>query len=211
MALPEQIPMRYVDEDAGYISVRPVVKQTFRLPELLDMVVSVVGKDAERVQRILQTGTVVFNGYRYTWNGLEAELPEIETLLLPFPQDEPSRAFHVEEATAVVWEMGGGTQRQLTEITRQEASKKKLFAKATPWQVLLDVVKQLQARYEKYSHAQKGDLFRVSLPYEKAHELLRAMLEAAPRGLRHRWSTLRPPAVLTFLCPRKTSTGTPYE
>jgi hypothetical protein len=33
--------------------------------------------------------------------------------------------------------------------------------------------------------------------------LLAAMLAAAPRKLKHRWSTLRPPAGVTFVCPRK--------
>ena len=202
MALPEHIPVRYVDEDAGYVSVRPVVKQTFRLPELLDMVVRVAGKQAERVQRILQTGTVVYNGYRYTWDGLEAGLPEIEALLAPFPEDEPNRTFNAKDATAAVLEIGGGTQRQTAEISRQEASRKKLFAKRSPWHVLLEAASQLPTRYEKYSHAQKADLFRVSLPYERAQELLREMLEAAPRGPRQRWSTLRPPALVTFICPR---------
>ncbi len=41
MPLPQQIPVRYTEEDAGYVSVRPVVKQVFRLHELADMVVSI--------------------------------------------------------------------------------------------------------------------------------------------------------------------------
>ena len=56
MSLPLQIPVRYSDEDAGYVSMRPVVKQTFKLHELTDMVVSVVGKDPARVQQIFRTG-----------------------------------------------------------------------------------------------------------------------------------------------------------
>src|SRR3974390_2108811 len=63
MPLPLQIPVRYSDEDAGYLSMSPVVKQTFRLHELVDMVVSVVGKDPARVQRIFHTGSVVYNGF----------------------------------------------------------------------------------------------------------------------------------------------------
>ena len=59
MPLPEQIPLRYTEEDAGFVSVRPVVKQTFQLHELVDMVVSVAGKEATRVQQIFRTGTVV--------------------------------------------------------------------------------------------------------------------------------------------------------
>src|SRR5207244_6506752 len=61
MPLPETITMRFTEEDAGYGTVRPVVKQTFRLAELADMVVSVTGKNAARVQQIFRTGTVAYN------------------------------------------------------------------------------------------------------------------------------------------------------
>jgi len=50
MPLPETIAVRFTEEDAGYVTVRPVVRQTFRLSELTDMVVSVTGKDAARLQ-----------------------------------------------------------------------------------------------------------------------------------------------------------------
>ncbi len=202
MPLPAEIPVRYTEEDAGYVSVRPVVKQNFRLHELVDMVVRVVGKDAVRVQKIFQSGTVIYNGYRYWWEGIPAELGEIETLLLPFPGDDPSTVFAPANAIAVLLEIGGGTQRNVVEIDRAEASVKKLFGSTSPWSVMLAQVGALPARYEKYSHARKADLFRVSLPYDKAQELLNAMLQNAPRSLRNRWSTLRPPAAVTFVCPR---------
>lgn len=85
MPLPSRIPVRYSEEDAGYISVRPVVKQVFRLHELADMVVSIAGKDPVRVQQIFHSGTAVYNGYRYWWDSIAAEASEIETLLAPFP------------------------------------------------------------------------------------------------------------------------------
>ncbi len=62
MPLPKTIAMRFTEDDAGYVTVRPVVKQTFRLPELADMVVSVTGKNAVRMQQIFRAGTVVYNG-----------------------------------------------------------------------------------------------------------------------------------------------------
>lgn len=132
MPLPEQIPVRYTEEDAGYVSMRPVVKQTFHLNELADMVVSVTGKDAARVQQIFRSGTVVYNGYRYSWEGIPAELAEIASLLRPFPDDDPARPFHPEEAKSVLFEMGGGTQRNVVEIPRADGSEKKLFGKTRP-------------------------------------------------------------------------------
>ena len=203
MALPEQIAVRYTEDDAGYMSVRPVVKQTFRLPELVDMVVSVAGKDAARVGQIFRSGTVVYHGYRYWWDALEAENGEVERLLLPFPEDDPARPFSREQATSVLLEMGGGTQRTLTEISRQDAAAKKLLARESPWDVLIGWAGGQTARYEKYDRGRKADLYRISLPFDKAQELLAAMLEAAPRKLKYRWSRLRPPAAVTFVNPRK--------
>jgi hypothetical protein len=203
MPLPNQIPLRYTEEDAGFVSVRPVVKQTFQLHELVDMVVSVAGKDPARVQQILRTGTVVYNGYRYWWDALSADREEIERLLLPFPDDDPSRSFDTAQATAVLLEIGGGAQRTIVEITRQDAAQKKLFAKHSPWDVLTNFASGKTARYDKYAHARRADLFRFSLPFDQAERLLSAMLAAAPRKLKYRWSTLRPPAALTFVCPRK--------
>ena len=202
MSLPEQIAVRYTEEDAGFVSVRPVVKQNFRLHELADMVVSVAGKEPQRVQKIFHSGTVVYNGYRYWWDALIADLGEIETLLARFPDDEPTRGFDSAKAVAALFEIGGGTQRVVIEVHRAEAQQKRLFGNTTPWNILLQTIIAFPARYEKYSHSRKADLFRVSLPYETAQELVRAMRDAASRGQRHRWSALRPPASVTFVCPR---------
>jgi len=202
MPLPQQIPVRYSDEDAGYLSMRPVVKQTFQLRELLDLVVSVVGKDPARLQQIFRTGSVVYNGYRYSWDPLTAEGSELERLLAQFPDDDPNRAFNPAQAIAVLFEIGGGAQRNVVELSRKEAAEKKLLAKNSPWDLLLQLAAVSSPRYEKYSHARKADLFRLTLPFNQAQQLLAALLDAAPRALRHRWSTLRPPVALTFICPR---------
>ena len=203
MPLPDQIPLRYTEEDAGFVSVRPVVKQTFRLHELVDMVVSVAGKDAARVQQIFRSGTVVYNGYRYWWDALSTEREEIEQLLLVFPDDDPSRGFDAAQTTAVLLEIGGGAQRTVVEISRHDAAQKKLFAKHSPWDVLTNFASARSPRYDKYNHARRADLFRLSLPFDQAQPLLSAILAAAPRKLKYRWSTLRPPAALTFVCPRE--------
>lgn len=202
MPLPDQISVRYTEEDAGFVSVRPVVQQSFRLNELADMVVSIAGKDPERVQKIFHSGTVVYNGFRYWWEGLTAGFAEIESLLASFPDDDPSRPFEPAQAVAALFEIGGGTQRVVVEIARADAQQKKLFGDTTPWDVLLESIAAFPARYEKYSHQRKADLFRVSLPFEHAFSLVRAMKDAAPRGLRRRWSALRPPASVTFVSPR---------
>jgi hypothetical protein len=202
MSLPETIAMRFTEEDAGYVTVRPVLRQVFRLTELADMVLSVTGKNALRVQQIFRAGTVVYNGFRYSWEGFAAEADELAALLAPFPDDDPSRSFNAAAATSVFLEIAGGTQRSVIAIIRQEASARRLFQKRSPWEILLGVTRESAPRYEKYSHAQRGDVYRLHLPVEAALALRNQLLGAAPRALRKKLAGLQPPSALSFLIPR---------
>src|SRR6266404_793094 len=168
MPLPETIAVRFTEEDAGYVTVRPVVRQVFRLAELVDMVLSVTGKNELRVKQIFRAGTVVYNGFRYSWEGFVSEADELAALLAPFPDDDPLRAFNADAVTAVTLEIGGGTQRSLIAITRQEASARRLFQKRSPWEILLGAARESAPRYEKYSHAQRGDVYRLHVSAEAA-------------------------------------------
>jgi hypothetical protein len=207
MPLPETIAMRFTEEDAGYVTVRPVVKQTFRLAELADMVLSVTGKSASRVQQIFRAGTVVYNGYRYWWDGFACNENEITGLLALFPDDDPARLFNPAEVTAVSLEIGGGTQRSLVGIARREASAKKLFRTRSPWEILLKAAQDSPSRYEKYSHAERADVYRVHLTFETAALLLKQILDASPRVLRKKLAPLQPPAAILFFIPRTNSVG----
>jgi hypothetical protein len=207
MPLPETIAMRFTEEDAGYVTVRPVVKQTFRLAELADMVLSVTGKNASRVQQIFHSGTVVYNGYRYWWDGFASNENEITGLLALFPDDDPARLFNSAEVTAISLESGGGAQRSLVGIARREASAKKLFRKGSPWEILLKAAQDSTPRYERYSYAERADVYRVHLSFEIAASLLKQMLDASPRSLRKKLSALQPPAAILLLIPRTQSVG----
>jgi hypothetical protein len=207
MPLPETISLRFTEEDAGYVTVRPVAKQTFRLAELADMVVSVTGKNVSRVQQIFRTGTVVYNGYRYWWDGFAANENEITGLLALFPDDDPSRPFNPDQVTAVSLETGGGTQRSLVSITRSEASAKKLFHKRSPWGILLEAAHHSTPRYVKYSHADRADVYRAHLSPDMAASLLREALNASPRALRRKLAAVQPPAALLFFIQRTNPVG----
>lgn len=202
MPLPETIAMRFTEEDAGYVTVRPVVKQVFRLPELVDMVLTVTAKNVPRVQQIFRAGTVVYNGFRYRWEGFDSELGELTALLAPYPDDDPSRPFDAAAATSLSLEISGGTQRSLVEITRQEASAKRLLHTRSPWEILFSTVQSTPPHYEKYSHAHRADLYRLNLPPEAALVLRKETLDAAPRVLRKRLAGLQLPSALLFFVPR---------
>jgi hypothetical protein len=207
MPIPETIAVRFTEDDAGYVTVRPVVRQVFRLAELLDMVLSVTGKNALRVQQIFRAGTVVYNGFRYSWEGFTSEAGELAALLTPFPDDDPSRAFKADAVTAATLEIGGGTQCRLIGITRQEASATRLFQKRSAWEILLGAAQEPAPRYEKYSHAQRGDVYRLHLSAEAALALRKKLLDSAPRVLRKKLAGMQTPAALSFLIPREQALG----
>ena len=199
--------MRFTEEDAGYVTVRPVVKQTFRLAELADMIVSVTGKNVSRVQQIFRAGTVVYNGYRYWWDGFASKEDEITGLLALFPDDDPAIPFNPAQVTAVSLEIGGGTQRSLVGLVRHEASAKRLFHKRSLWEILLIAAKDSTPRYEKYSHAERADVYRVHLSSEMAAALLKQLLDASPRALRRKLTALLPPSAILFFIPRLAGQG----
>ncbi|MBZ5702765.1 MAG: hypothetical protein LAN84_13080 [Acidobacteriia bacterium] len=201
MSLPETIPVRFTEEEAGYLSVRPVVRQTFRLAELADMVVSVTGKDPARVAQILRAGAVLYNGYRYWWDGFSAAPGELAALLAPFPDADPARPFRWEEATAVLLESGGGPARTVLEVTRAEASRRRLFRRRSAWDCLRDALRDSPPAYEQYSYARRADLYRRSLAHDAALRLRAELLAVAPRALRVRLGAALPSALL-FACPR---------
>src|SRR5262252_5156786 len=104
MPLPETIPVRYTEEEAGYVTVRPVVRQTFRLDELLDMILRVSGKDLARIRQLLHSGTVVYHFYRYNWAGFDVNDAELAAVLSRFPDADPSRPFAAEACKRAVFE-----------------------------------------------------------------------------------------------------------
>jgi hypothetical protein len=202
MALPETIAIRFTEEDVGYVTVRPVVRQTFRIAELTDMVLTVTGKNVARVQQIFRAGTVVYNGYRYWWDSFPAEPSEITALLASYPEDDPSLPFRPTVVTSISLEIGGGSQRALIEISREEASAKRWFQKRRPWEILLGAAEKTAPHYEKYSHAQHADVYRLYLPAETAQALLAEMRSAAPRALQKKLAGVQPPSALLFFTPR---------
>lgn len=205
MPLPETIAIRFTEEDAGYVTVRPVVKQVFRLNELVDMVLTVTEKSVPRVQQIFRAGTVVYNGYRYRWEGFHSEIAELTALLAPYPEDEPSRPFDFAAAATVSIESGGGTQRSQVDITRQEASARRLFHAQSPWEILLNAARVAAPRYEKYSYPHRADLYRLPLIPESALALRNQTFEAAPHPLRKRLAGLQLPSALLYFVPRTLS------
>lgn len=201
VALPETIPVRFTEEEADYVSIRPVKKQIFRLRELVDMILCVAGRDATRVQQILRTGTIVFHFYRYWWQGIEADAAELGALLATFPENDPTRAFRPESCTTIVLE-SSVAGRHPVEIERAAAQRKPLFAGRSLWDGLLASTISQKVSYGRYSYERRGDIYRVDFSVEEAAILQRNSVRLAPRALRSALEALGAPARAIFVCPR---------
>jgi len=201
--LPETILVRYTEEEAEYLSVRPVVRQTFRLQELIDMVLSVTGKDLARIQHILRTGTVVFHFYRYRWQGFEADAAELAAALASFPDDDPARAFRAEECTAALLESGGQPPRHSVELSREAAARKRWFRSRSFWDSLLALGQARAPVYQGYSYLRRADLYQQAVSAEQIAALAGEAARLAPRELRAGLRQLPEMSRIVFICPRR--------
>ncbi len=202
MSVPETIPVRYSEEDAEYVSVRPVRRQTFRFDELIDMVLSVTGKDPERIQKILRTGTVVFHFFRYRWESLEVSAAELAGALARYPDADPGRAFRAEDCAAILLESAGSSPRHSIELDRKSAGRRRLFRGRSFWESLLDLARATRPEYGGYSYSRRADFYRLAISAEQAAALFAAAERLAPRGLRARLVHLPEVARIVYVCPR---------
>jgi hypothetical protein len=202
MPLPAQIPVKYSEDDAQFISIRPLVRQTFRPAELIDMIVSVTGKDPHRVQQILRSGTIVFNSYRYWWDPIDTAPTELANVLSAYPDADPSRPFRQENCTEVILESAGTPPRHTLRLRRNDASRKRLFRARSLWDVLIDLARLHAPAYREYSYAYRADIYALPLDPAAIARLAERAAQYAPRVLAAQLASLPHISVAKFLCPR---------
>ncbi len=213
MPLPETIPVKYTEEEAEYLSVRPLVRQEFRSAELVDMVVRVAGKDLARVQKILSSGTIVFHSFRYWWTGFEADPAALSEILKKYPDADPQRAFRAEDCNEVILQSGGSLAvrgsppRHSLRLRREEANKRKLLRSRTVWDILMNLARATAPSYREYSYSLRGDIYSLGLSPEQVARLAREAAQAAPRALRAELAALPSMSQIIFICPRTASRG----
>jgi hypothetical protein len=201
----ESIPVRYSEDEAGYISFRPVVRQTFTLNELVDMILSVTGKDAARVRQILRAGTITYRSYRYWWTGFDLSEADLREALAGFPDADPARAFSADECTLVVLESGGVAAREIAEIGREAGSARRWLHRGNIWQLLLATAARVAPAYNGYSYARRADVYRLELTPEDAAQLAAQAERLAPRSLRHFARALADARRVLLVCPRRSA------
>jgi hypothetical protein len=208
--LPETISAKYTEEEAGHLSIRPVMRQTFRAAELLDMVVQAAGKDPRRVQQILRAGTVVFRSYRYWWDGFEPDVSAVQEILNRYPDADPARPFAAERCGEVILESSGSPPRHSLRIKRDEASKTRglrgLLRSGNFWDALMKLASDSGAakklHYKEYSYAFRADLYSRTLNAEEVTQLAGEANRFAPRELRIELMGLPSVSQIVFVCPR---------
>jgi hypothetical protein len=203
MPLPETIPVRYTEEDAGYVTVRPLVRQTFRMDELLDMILNVAGKDLARVRQLLHSGTVVYHFYRYSWAGFDPDEADLSAALAQFPDSDPSRAFDPHACTNAVFDDSAMNPRHLLDLQRELAARRRMFRGQSFWDALLEIAAEEKPRYQKYSYSRRADLYRLDLDGETQPRIARAAARLATGQVRAAMRMLPGAACVLFVCPRK--------
>ena len=205
MPLPETVAVRYTEDEAGYVSVRPVVRQTFRMAELLDMLLGVAGKDAPRLQKILRAGTVSFHAYRYWWEGFDAGEQELQLALAAYPDADPARPFRAEECAAILFEQSHPAPRLLLELKKEAGSRRRLLKRRTVWDALLDWARSRSLVYRSYAYGHRADAFFLPLSPPELASLLAQLKSLAPRQLGAALRRIQGADRATFLCPRPPS------
>src|SRR5580658_1460413 len=187
--------------------MRPVVRQTFRAAELVDMIVRVSGKDSGRVQQILRSGTIVFHSFRYWWQGFEPDAAALREILATYPDADAARAFRSEDCTEIILESSGSPARHSLRMMREEASKRRVLRTRSFWDALIDFTKASAPRYREYSYALHGDIYAVALTAEQVGRLARDASRYAPRALRSDITGILSAGVtisqLVFVCSRR--------
>lgn len=184
MALPENVAVRYTEDEAEYLSLRPVVRQTFRIAELVDMIVTVTGLDAARVAQILRSGVVVYHGYRYWWSGFEVEAGDLGAVLGTYPVSDAARAFEAGACVAVIFESSGNPPRHAVEISRETGRQRRLLRLRSFWDEVMDLAKTRVPVYVEYSYARRADIYLLELGREDLERLGAEVERRASRGLR---------------------------
>jgi hypothetical protein len=201
--LPETILVKYTEEEAEYVSMRPVVRQTFRAAELVDMVLSVTGKDLPRIAQVLRSGTVVYHSYRYWWQGFEADLAALGEILATYPDSDPSRPFRAEHCTEAIFESSGSPARHSLRLRRDEVRKRRLLRLHSFWDCLMEAALGASPAYREYSYAMRGDVYLLPLDSQQISRLAQAANQYAPRTLRAQLALLPPISQIVFVCPRR--------
>lgn len=201
MPLPSVIPVRYTDEEAGFVSIRPVMRMGLRPEQLLELILGVTGKHAERVEQIVRSGSVAAGGFRYWWEGVEIGAGELEAQLARFPDADPARPFEAARCTMVAAE-GGTSARALAEFTAAAAARRRAFRRRSFWDALVAAASEQAPSYRNYSYARRGDLYVLELVEGRREMLVEEARQFGVGEVKTQAAALGSAVRLVYVCGR---------
>ena len=167
MALPQTVRVKLSSEEAGAISLTPVVVQEMPVRDLVEHLLGVTGKDEPRIRDLLRRGTLVSGASRFRWAGWEADAESVMELLAGYPDADPSRPFAAERCVRAILRGGG----RVCEITREVGSRKGLLQRTSFWSVLMEVAGAADAVYAGYFYKDRADRYLRELSAAEAQRL----------------------------------------
>lgn len=176
MRLPEIIRVKLSSEEAGAISMTPVLSRDMPLRELVELMLDLTGKNVARVRDLLLRGSLVVGASRYRWTGWDADPAELENLLASFPSPSPDRAFAPEFCVRFILH-GPGLR---LELAKGPACERRLLKGRTFWDALMDLARESPPAYAGYSYREHADRYRLPL-----NSALASRLAAAASLLRY--------------------------
>jgi len=204
MALPESVRVKLLSEAAGYVTSTRVMQRDFAIQELMEALVAVAGKNIERIQQLLRTGSVVAGDYRYRWAGLEAAREDLEPLLAPFPDPWPERVFEPGRCVYAIIRAGVETielpREQAARVRRQRGRAMEREG-GSFWDALLELARERPPRYESYSYRQRADVYSLEPAGAEVERLREAAASLAMERAAERVQRL-PLDKITFLVNR---------
>lgn len=167
--LPETIRVRLSSEDAGGVSLTPVVSRDMRLAEVVELMLDVTGRDLVRLRSLLLRGSLVAGATRYRWDAVRATDEQLQELLAGLPDAEPQRPFAPERCTEVLWE-GPGFK---TRTSSQALARRRFLRRRSFWDVLAEAAGAGGALYAGFHHRERADRYRIDVGPEMAAVLQR--------------------------------------
>lgn len=183
------------------MSVRPVLRMDLRPEQLLELILGVTGKNAERVEQILRGGSVAAGGFRYWWEAVEVAASELEALLGAFPDADPTRPFDAAQCVLVAVE-GGTSVKALAEFAAAAAARRRAFRRRSFWDALLAAAREQAPSYRSYSYARRGDLYALELADRTRVLLAQEARQFGVGDVRTQAAALLSAARLIYVCAR---------
>ena len=169
LPLPDIVPTKISSEAAGFIKLTPVAREELSIVDLIERILVVTGKDAERVAAILGRGSFVSGPSRYRWEAFDADPGELAALFEQFPDPRPERPFEAARCHTIILRGRRGS----VEIRADFARRKRLLQRANFWDKLLALVEEQSPSYTRYAYGEKSDVYSVKLPFKMVQEVER--------------------------------------